>query len=296
MDLEANTLRGEERGLRGEVEQAGAKLLTLSSELKGLEANLTGEENSVSAALRAIADQREGTARQEGHINGLKSRIDATNAEIARLTKSKNEAEIRLRTFQEEFALLEVQIASVDSNEPGLDSDFESAKAALASAKSELVGLEELESQAQRERSGIDGRLRALQESLVARDGSGFVLSSATKNRGRLSSLITVAPGWEAAVAAALGPLADSVVVSDVSSAVSALTMLKRESAGQSELLVIDGDSGFTASNRTPPNGFTSLATLVTSSEVSGAISSLLSGFVAVEDLAEAERALSADP
>ena len=296
MDLEATALREEERGLRSEVEQADAKLLTLSNELKELEANLTREENSVSAALRAIADQREGTARQEGHINGLKSRIDATNAEITRLTKSKDEAEHRLQTFQEEFALLEVQIASVDSNEPGLDSDFESAKRALANAESELVALQESESQAQRERSGVDGRLRALQESLVARDGSGVVLSSETKTRGRLSSLINVTPGWEAAVAAALGPLADSVVVSDISSAVSALTMLKRESAGQSELLVIDGESGFTASNRAVPSGFTSLATLVTSSEVSSAISSLLSGFVAVEDLAEAERALSADP
>jgi chromosome segregation protein len=296
MDLEATVLREEERGLRSEVEQAGAKLVALSNELKELEANLTREENSVSAALRAIADQREGTARQEGHINGLKSRIDATNAEITRLTKSKDEAEHRLQTFQEEFALLEVQIASVDSNEPGLDSDFESAKRALANAESELAALQDSESQAQRERSGVDGRLRALQESLVARDGSGVVLSSATKTRGRLSSLITVTPGWEAAVAAALGPLADSVVVSDISSAVSALTMLKRESAGQSELLVIDGESGFTASNRAVPSGFTSLATLVTSSEVSSAISSLLSGFVAVEDLAEAERALSADP
>jgi chromosome segregation protein len=108
--------------------------------------------------------------------------------------------------------------------------------------------------------------------------------------------LINVTPGWEVAVAAALGPLADSVVVSDISSAVSALTMLKREAAGQSELLVVDGDNGFTASNRSVPNGFTSLASLVSSNEVGSAIASLLSGFVAVEDLAEAESALRADP
>ena len=72
--------------------------------------------------------------------------------------------------------------------------------------------------------------------------------------------------------------------------------MLKREAGGQSELLVVDGDSGFTPSNRSVPNGFTSLASLVSSSEVSNAIASLLSGFVAVEDLAEAESALRADP
>ena len=295
MDAEAAGLRVEESQLRNEVTTAGASLARLSDELKNLEANLTTEENSVSAALRAIADQREGTARQEGHINGLKSRIDATNAEITRLTKSKDEATRRLQSFQEEFALLETQIASVDANEPGLDSEYEAAKSALASAQSELDLLKDKESEAQRTRSGLEGRLRALQESLVHKDGSGVVLSSGTRTRGRLSSLISVTPGWEAAVAAALGPLADSVVVSDVSSAVSALTMLKRESAGQSELLVIDGDNGFTSSNRAVPNGFTSLASLVSSSEVSGAIAALLSGFVAVEDLAEAESALRAD-
>ena len=296
MDLEAAGLRSEERELRGEVSSATSGLAKLSEELKNLEANLTTEENSVSAALRAIADQREGTARQEGHINGLKSRIDATNAEITRLTKTKDEASNRLRSFQEEFALLETQIASVDANEPGLDSEYEAAKSALANAQSELDALVAKESEAQRSRSGLDGRLRALQESLIQRDGSGVVLSSSTRNRGRLSSLINVTPGWEAAVSAALGPLADSVVVSDISSAVSALTLLKRESAGQSELLVVDGDSGFSTSNRAIPSGFTSLASLVSSSEVSGAIASLLSGFVAVEDLAEAESALRADP
>ena len=296
MDLEAQTLRGEESALRGEVNGSNQKLGELSTELKTLEANLTTEENSVSAALRAIADQREGTARQEGHINGLKSRIDATNAEITRLTKARDEASQRLQNFREEFALLETQIASVDSNEPGLDSEFEVAKSELASAQSELDSLVAKESEAQRVRSGLDGRLRALQESLVHRDGSGIVLSSGTRTRGRLSSLINVSLGWEVAVAAALGPLADSVVVSDISSAVSALTMLKREAGGQSELLVVDGDSGFTPSNRSVPNGFTSLASLVSSSEVSNAIASLLSGFVAVEDLAEAESALRADP
>ena len=296
MDLEAQVLRGEESSLRNEVSGSNQKLGALSTELKTLEANLTAEENSVSAALRAIADKREGTARQEGHINGLKSRIDATNAEITRLTKARNEASQRLQNFREEFALLETQIASVDSNEPGLDSEFEIAKSELATAQTELDSLVTKDSEAQRVRSGLEGRLRALQESLVHRDGSGIVLSSGTRTRGRLSSLINISSGWEVAVAAALGPLADSVVVSDVSSAVSALTMLKRESGGQSELLVVDGDSGFTPSNRSIPNGFTSLASLVSSSEVSGAISSLLSGFVAVEDLAEAESALRADP
>jgi len=295
MDAEALTIRQEESSLRGDVANATTALEAASLEVKNLEAQLHVEENRVSAALRAIADQREGTARQEGHINGLRSRIDATNAEVARLTKSRDEAQARLQNFQEEFALLETNIAGLDATEPSLDADFEKAKAALAQIESEHAKTLEQESAAQRSRSGLEARLVALKESLLHRDGSEAILSgrSEAKVRGRLASLITVTRGWEAAVAAALGPLSDSIVVSDISSAVSALTMLKRESAGQSELLVVDG--GFSGATSSTPAGFTSLASLVTSNEISEVIPHLFAGVVAVEDLDEAQRALRVD-
>jgi chromosome segregation protein len=297
MEAEAQLLRNEEASLRGEVSNASAALAELTESLRALESALALEENRVSASLRAIADQREGTARQEGHINGLKSRIDATNAEIARITKSRDEATARLQASHEEFALLETQIASLDASEPTLDSDFESAKKVLADAEAALSTLQSQEADSDKKRSGLESRLIALRESLVHRDGSEAILSgrSGARVRGRLSGLINVNDGWEKAVAAALGPLAESIVVEDVSSAVSALTMLKRESAGQSELLVIDGADSFTRSSRQIPSGFVGLDSHVSSSEIGDVIAKLLSGFVAVRDLAEAERALSAD-
>ena len=297
MEAEAQILRNEEASLRGEVSNASAALAELTESLRALESALALEENRVSASLRAIADQREGTARQEGHINGLKSRIDATNAEIARITKSRDEAAARLQASHEEFALLETQIASLDASEPTLDSDFESAKKFLADAEAALSTVQSQEADSDKKRSGLESRLIALRESLVHRDGSEAILSgrSGARVRGRLSTLINVNDGWEKAVAAALGPLAESIVVEDVSSAVSALTMLKRESAGQSELLVIDGADSFTRSSRQIPSGFVGLDSHVSSSEIGDVIAKLLSGFVAVRDLTEAERALSAD-
>jgi len=297
MDAEAATLRQEELSLRGDVANAATALDAATASVRALEAELQIEENRVSAALRAIADQREGTARQEGHINGLRSRIDATNAEVTRLTKSRDEAAARLQSFQEEFALLETNIAGLDASEPTLDADFEKAKSALTEVESEHAKVLGEESAAQRSRSGLEARLVALKESLLHRDGSEAILSgkSDARVRGRLSELISVTRGWEAAVATALGSLADSIVVSDSSSAISALTMLKREAAGQSELLVVDGSNNFAGGSRSVPAGFTSLASLVSSGEISEVISHLLSGFVAVEDLQEAQRALAAD-
>jgi chromosome segregation protein len=291
MEAEARTLREEEESLRNDLVGAKANLTARTAQLHQSESELALEENRVSATLRAIADQREGTARQEGHINGLKSRIDATNAEITRLTKSRDDAANRLRTFQQEFALLETEIASLDAGEPDLDAQFEAAKIALATAQSEHVALLESGQIADRTRSGLEARKNALQESLVHRDGSAAVLSGrgGVRVRGKLSDLISVEAGWEAALAAALGPLADAIVVEDLHSAVSALTMLKSESAGQSELLIVDQAA---SPNHNLPTQFRTLASLVKRSELSHVVEHLLNGVIAVEDLSSAEAAI----
>ena len=296
MDQEAATLRAEQAGLQSKLAKHQNALTAVTEGLRELEALLATEENQVSAALRAIADQREGTARQEGHINALRSRIDATNAEITRLTTARDEALNRLQQFKSDFALLESEIAGLDASEPDLDAQHERAKSAMQGAISEFEAAQEREQTAQRERSGLTSRLAALEESLLHRDGGEAIMSgrSGAQVRGRLSSLITVESGWEAAVGAALGPLADSIVVADMRSAVSALTLLKSESAGQSELLVIDGNSS--PSSFATPSGVSPLASLIRSEGLDGALSQLLSRYVAVRDLDAAQSVLSFDP
>ena len=288
MDGEAALLREEETSLRQQGATARASLNEITEVLRATELQLSLEENQVAAALRSIADAREGTARQEGHINGLRARIDATDAEITRLTSAREEAASRLHRFRTEFASLEAEIAGVDRFEPGLDSDYEKALAELIKVNAAHATLLESEQSASRERAGLTARLEALEESLLHRDGGEAILSGrgGTNARGRLSTLISVKPGWEMAVASALGPLSDSIVVSDLSAAVHAVSMLKSESAGQSELLVVDGE--FVFSSEIPP-GYFSLASLIKSVGLDEMIEALLGGIVAVDDLRTAQ-------
>ena len=128
LEDEALVLRQEESALASQVKISQEQLQVDSNSLKAIEDQLALEENGVSASLRAIADQREGTARQEGHINGLRSRIDATTGEITRLTAAKDSADGRLRGYRESFALIETQISSLTATEPGLDNQFNKLK------------------------------------------------------------------------------------------------------------------------------------------------------------------------
>ena len=89
----------EESTITAQVKISQEQLNVDSNSLKAIEGQLALEENRVSASLRALADQREGTARQEGHINGLRSRIDATTGEINRLTTVRDLVQDRLKVM-----------------------------------------------------------------------------------------------------------------------------------------------------------------------------------------------------
>jgi len=164
LDQEARVLRSEESTLANQVRSSQEQLNTDSSSLKAIEEKLALEENRVSAALRAIADQREGTARQEGHINGLRSRIDATTGEVSRLTSAKDLVEIRLKNYRENFAQIETQISALSSSEPGLDSLFDKLKAELKNSENNLKQLSDKLQSTEKLRAGSLGRLTAFKE------------------------------------------------------------------------------------------------------------------------------------
>ena len=164
LDQEAQQLRNEEKELANKVNKSQEQLDTDSNLLKAIEDKLALEESRVSAALRAIADQREGTARQEGHINGLRSRIDATSGEVNRLTEARNSVDQRLKNYRENFATIETQISSLAASEPGLDSLFEKLKVEMKNSEKDLKVLTEKLQSTEKLRAGSLGRLTAFKE------------------------------------------------------------------------------------------------------------------------------------
>ena len=197
LESEAAALRQEESQLRIDLNSKQDELNLAINALRALEADVKSEEDRIAAALRAIADQREGTARQEGHIKSLEARLDAMAQEIARLTKARDDAKTRAANAQSEYAQFELEIASVDSSEVGLDSQFEKTKSALNEAKSALEGLSEAERAADRTRNSIESKLEALRLTSANRDGSSQLLkdSRGVNLLGSLASLIKVDSG-----------------------------------------------------------------------------------------------------
>jgi chromosome segregation protein len=248
---------------------------------------LKSEEDRVAAALRAIADYREGTARQEGHIKSLQSAISTAAAEISRLDTALEEAKSRVETARKEFAELENQIAGLGVNEQGLDADFEKSKSDLEDAKTRLEKNQESLFESERKRAATGAKVDALRQATLHKDGSGALLNNGRgiNIRGSVASLIKVEPGWEAAISSALGNFADALVVNDETSAITALTFLKGEEAGSAELLILADELPATYQY---PENTTPLISKITSSTLDSILQKLLAGFIAIDSLSEA--------
>jgi chromosome segregation protein len=295
LDAEARTLRLEETQLRADVLSAQQQLAQATTALAQAESALKSDEDTIAAAMRAIADAREGTARQEGHIKSLNARLEAITEEIERLTKARDDAQNRVDQAKQQYSAYELEIASADSGELGLDSQYENAKSLLEAAKNKQTELVDAERAADRERNAVESKLEAMQLTSQSRDGASALLrdSRGVAILGSIAGLIEIDNGWEAAAAAALGTLADAVVVKDLSSAVTALTTLRNENLGQADVLVYEPGQ---SANSTIPAGLNPLSAHIRSSSIGELLASLLASTVVAENANAAEAILRSHP
>ncbi len=295
IDRDAMVLRQEEASLRANVISSQQILESASQTLAQSEQALKSDEDKIAAAMRAIADAREGTARQEGHIKSLQARLEAISEEIERLMRARGDAQNRADTAARAYSAFEVDLAGADAGEKSLDWQFESAKSALESAKSTLHGLTESERFCDRERLGIESKLEAMRLTSQNRDGASALLGDprGLQILGSIATLITIDSGWELAADAAFGTLADALVIKDLASAVTALATLRSENLGRADLLVFN-DGAITQS--LIPSGLTSLASHVHSDVLTPLIASLMAQIVVAESARDAQSILQSHP
>ncbi|WP_299033900.1 chromosome segregation protein SMC [uncultured Pseudokineococcus sp.] len=244
LGAQAERLRAQASELEGEVASARAALQRAEGARGAAEDELAEQERRVAALARAAADRREGLARLSGQVAARRSRLEAGRAEVGRLGEALAGAAARGRDAEREHSLLETQVADVEEGEEGLDDAHEQAADALARATEDLERAREDERTAEGDRASASARVEALELGLARRDGSAALLAAGERLPGVLgpvTELLTVRPGYEDAVAAALRGAADGVAVESLLVAVDALRLLHDDDAGTAALLVAGG-------------------------------------------------------
>ncbi|MET3949945.1 chromosome segregation protein SMC [Arthrobacter sp. UYEF36] len=239
LDRQAARVREEQAGLERQIVGRSSALDAATAAKQDAENAAAAEEKRLASLLRAAADRREGLAKLAGQVGAARSRVESAQAELGRLRDSLKAGEERRRQAHSEFTALESQVAGVEDGEESLDAEYEDASAALDAIVAEIDALTAAERDGERERGALLARRDALQLGLNRKDGPAHVLGAGLPGvLGALASMITVEPGFEAAIAAALGASSDAVVVQDSEAAAAAVQRLKDDDAGRAALLL----------------------------------------------------------
>jgi len=238
---EAERVRAQETELRAALQADEARLAEAVARRQGLERQLSEAEQALVAAVKAIADRREGLATLTGKVNAARTRTTAAEEEMARHAAAWNEARERAELAEEQFAVAQEESEGLDEEDADLVARHAAATQAHERAQARARELGDAERGAEREASEWAAREEALALGLRRKDGAGALLAATDRIPGVLGSvaaLLAVDPGYEAALAAALGALADAVAVSGVDDVAEAVRLLKAQDAGRATLLV----------------------------------------------------------
>ncbi|MET9884530.1 AAA family ATPase [Streptomyces sp. NPDC006430] len=239
MEREAARIREQEAELTAALEAASRALEDTVEHRAELERSLAEEERRLRDAARAIADRREGLARLTGRLGAARSRAGAAQAEIDRLVAARDGAESRAADAQAEYEALAQEVGGLD--DPGMDGEYEAARAQLAAAEAGLAAARDAAEAAERSRAAVSARRDALALGLRRKDGTGALLAVRERLAGLLgpaAERLTVAQGYEVAVAAALGAAADAVAVTSPAAAAGAIRHLRDADAGRAAFLI----------------------------------------------------------
>ena len=298
LEAEAAQVREQEQVIGAEVETHRTALEQAVTGRRTAEEAAAEEERRVAGLVRAAADRREGLARLHGQVNALRTRAAAADDEIGRLRDARQEAAARADRAQRDFTALETKVAGLDAGEEGLDAEHESAIALLDDVTARLEKARDEVQLADRERSALAARKEALEMGLNRRDGAGALLAATDQVSGLLGSvaaLLSVRPGYETAVAAALGSAADAVAVADPDAAIAAIDHLKTHDLGRAGLVLGGGPSRTRAAwPGLPSHASYAVDAVECPDELRASLVRLLHKVAVVDDLAAA-RALVAD-
>ena len=297
LEAEADRVAADEAELLEAMEVARAGLDAAKELLVEREGAAAAAEHAHLAAVRAVADRREGLARLSGQVDTLRARAQSVDAEVARLSVAIEEARRRGDVAQAEFDEVQAQLGDLDSGELGLDSRHEHAVEALALADQRVNELREQERTAGKEVASLGARIEALAMGLRRKDGAAWLVEHHGKAGatgdvqeliGPLASLIQVEAGCEIAVAAAMGPAADSIAVESARSAAAAVAALKAGDGGRAALVF-----GHSMAIATPtvalPAGARWVSDVVSCADpLHSALGAMLSGVALVSTVADA--------
>jgi len=267
-----------------EADQAWREAQSATAEAR---ANLDALDEEIAHQSSLVSRHDLEISKLTGQADTAASRLAAVRGEVLRQQNALDAAKERGVAAQAHLATIESTATLSDESETDLDGLYQTAQAEVASAETEIEKLREELHGHERERDALGARVGALSLALDQKDGSSALVAARLDGiRGLVAEHVQVQPGYEAAIAAALGSLADAVLADDREAGLAAIAHAENDQLGRIELLL--ADAGGTLGNAGDlGDGAVASQSVVTAP--SGVLA-LLSRVVIVDDLDIARR------
>ncbi|HEV7184338.1 MAG TPA: chromosome segregation protein SMC [Leifsonia sp.] len=221
-----------------EAEKAWAASQTATRSARG-RLDAVDEEIAAQSALVSRHDLE--ISKLSGQADAAAQRLAAVRGEVLRQQNAHDAATERREKARADFAAREAEAATADVGEGNLDEAYELAQADVFEAEGEIERLREELHTLERERDALAARTSALSLALDQKDGSAALVAARLPGvRGLVAEHIRVHPGFEAAIAAALGSLADAVLAEDRDHAFEAVAHASVDDLGRVEVIIAD--------------------------------------------------------
>ena len=302
--LESNTQEQSKFDLSSitvDIEKAEAQMQRLGLEVQRLQQQLGIAEQKRNVARDALDAFDSKTQEQNSLIskydldlaqfaNGVKvaeSKLEAFTNEKTRHQEILGAARLRHQEQSAQYRDLESLLSSNNPREKNLESKYDAAQKAVSDAANKIESLRDQLHEAEREKDALAGKRSALNLTLEQKDGASSLTQAQLRGiRGLVANHLRIEPGYEQAIAAALGSLADALVAEDLDSGLSALEHLKKTDGGRVEIIIADVDLRSDAASKNLIPGSKVASEVVSAPD---GILKLLSQVVIVEDLAAAK-------
>jgi chromosome segregation protein len=291
--------QGAVQDARDEAERLAAGVAHAEEAVGAAAATTATAKASLDSLDEEISAQSALVSRHELELAGLAARVDvarstlaAARGELLRQQNALEAAEQRRDSTRTEFVALEAAAATTTEGDGTLDAAYEAAEALVARIQADIEGLRDDLHAAERERDALAARNSALSLAVDQKDGSSALVGAKLRGiRGLVAEHVKIEPGFEAAIAAALGSLADAVLAENRSDALDALAHSAEKDFGRVEVVVADARtaaaSTFTAAGVRPASSVV---------DAPDGVLGLLASVLVADDLAAARAAWESAP
>jgi chromosome segregation protein len=273
--------RDEAIRLQGEVSEAEQEVGRAAAGLATARASLDSLDEEISAQSALVSKHALELAGHASRVDVAQSKLAATRGELLRQKNALELAEERRDATRVEFVSLEAQAATSEEGDGSLDTAYENAEAAVAALQAEIESVRDDLHALERERDALAARSSALSLAVDQKDGSTALVGAGLRGiRGLVAEHVKIKPGFEAAIAAALGSLADAVLADDRDAAVDALAESALKDFGRVEVVVAAATAGATSVAKA--NGIVAAVDVVTAPD---GVLGLLANVAIADDL-----------